>query len=285
MFELSKSSRASAPLNDSIATALGSLVDDAQDKRREPSHSDLTVVIRSHGLEAADPQFQPNPVGKKKRVTSVLSWAIDNDSDAGERLVAGIVSQVRGFGGFRKESANYCGDDAVQNLASAFSTEGYVLTSDGTLHPAVLDGLVGTPLTEALKAYVRRAKTGSRDAALVTGTGKDLLEAVAGHILTDRLKGYPQSSNFPALLAAVFVQLGLTVPSPDDEPPKNEPAQRQVERAMFNLAISINRLRNKEGTGHGRPWESSVTDSEARYAIESMGAVAEFLLTRHEQYH
>jgi len=33
---------------------------------------------------------------------------------------------------------------------------------------------------------VRRAKRGAADAALVTGTGKDLLEAVAAHVLQQR---------------------------------------------------------------------------------------------------
>lgn len=38
-------------------------------------------------------------------------------------------------------------------------------------------------MTEALHAYVRRAKKGSMDSALLAGTGKDLLEAVAKHVL------------------------------------------------------------------------------------------------------
>ena len=80
------------------------------------------------------------------------------------------------------------------------------------------------------------------------GTGKDHLEAVAAHILTERIKGYPATKNFEGLLAAVFLQLGLALPIPDGQPPKGKPVQRQLERAMFNLAISLNRLRNKEGT-------------------------------------
>ncbi|MFM0196117.1 abortive infection family protein [Paraburkholderia strydomiana] len=85
-------------------------------------------------------------------------------------------------------------------------------------------------------------------------------------------------------MPAVFVQLGLAVPSGNDDAPNEEPAQPQVERAMFNLAISLNRLRNKEGTGYGRPWEASVTDEEARFSIESMSAIAEFLLAKHANY-
>ncbi len=128
---------------------------------------------------------------------------------------------------------------------------------DGTLHPLLLDGFSGARLTEALNAYVCRAKAGAQDAALVTGTGKDLLEAVVAHILTERIKGYPANKNFEGLLATVFLQLGLAPPIPDGQPPKGEPVQRQVERAMFNLAVSINRLRNKrkelDTDVHGKP--------------------------------
>lgn len=281
---MSDNKKSNAPLNDSIATALASLVGDAQAERpREPSHSDLAFLFRVHGLEGADPA-QQGVAGKTKRVRTVLYWALEHEKDAGERLVTAIVSQVRGKGGFRPDSPNFVGADAIKNLADAFRSEGYELTSDGLLRAVLLDSLSGAELTEALNAYVRRAKTGADDAALVTGTGKDLLEAVAGHILTERVKGYSASSNFPSLLAAVFERLGLALPLPGQQPPTGEPAQRQVERSMFELAIALNRVRNKEGTGHGRPWLSSVSSSEARFAIESMGAIAEFLMARHADY-
>jgi hypothetical protein len=37
-------------------------------------------------------------------------------------------------------------------------------------------------------------------------------------------------------------------------------------------------LRNKQGTGHGRPWLPSVTPEEARRAVQMMGCVTEMLL-------
>ncbi|WP_223258730.1 abortive infection family protein [Trinickia symbiotica] len=55
--------------------------------------------------------------------------------------------------------------------------------------------------------------------------------------------------------------------------PRGEPARRQAERSVFELAIALNRLRNKEGTGHGRPLLSSVSDADTRLAIEGMGAI------------
>jgi hypothetical protein len=283
---MAENKKNAAPLTDDVATALASLVGDAQSERpREPSHSDLSFLFRTHGLESVDPaQRGQGAVGKTKRVREVLYGAMEHDQEAGERLVFAIVAQVRGKGGFRVESQNFVGNEAIANLTAAFKLEGYELYPDGVLRPIVLDNLSGAELTEALKAYVRRAKTGASDAALVTGTGKDLTEAVAAHILTERVKGYSASHNFPSLLAAVFERLGLALPMPGAHAPSGEPPQRQVERTMFEMALALNRLRNKEGTGHGRSWLPTVTDAEARFAIENMGAISEFLLARHASY-
>lgn len=187
-----------------------------------------------------------------------------------------MIAIVRGHGGFRESSPNFVGKHAIASAAAAFATEGYELTNDGELRPRLLDNLSGVGLAEALEGYVRRAKIGSSDAALVTGTGKDLLEAVAAHILQQKFGSHSQTSNFPTLLGQAFIALGLATSA--DPVSAGEPPNRVIERAMFDLACGINRLRNKQGTGHGRPWVPTVTDAEARMAIETMGIIAERLL-------
>ena len=59
---------------------------------------------------------------------------------------------------------------------------------------------------------MRREKRGAENAALVTGTGKDLLEATAAHILVERWGAYSSSANFPTLLGQAFVALGFATP-------------------------------------------------------------------------
>lgn len=54
--------------------------------------------------------------------------------------------------------------------------------------------------------------------------------------------------------------------------------QRRVDAALYETACAVNALRNSQGTGHGRPFPPSVTDAEARVAIECMGVVSERLL-------
>jgi len=271
-----KKEMTTAPLSDEIIFALSRLVDDAQVKTREPSHSDIEFQVNLSKLSVGDPKQQGQVVGKAKRLRSTLSWALEHNTSAGEEIVERIVATVRACGGFRPGSPNFVGEQPVKDLINAFGAQGYELSSDGELRPFVLDNLSGAALTEALKAYARRAKRGVSDTALLTGTAKDFVEATAAHVLTCRFGRYPEHTNFPTLLGQAFISLGLA--TPQDSPPPNEPPQRDVQRAMYTLACKINKLRNREGSGHGRPWLPSVTDAEAKTSLELMGCIAEFML-------
>lgn len=266
------------PLTDSMITALARLVDDSQIERREPSHSDIEFHIKQAGLFAADPSNLGKPVGKSKRVRGTLSWALSNNLQAGEQLVCSLVALVQGYGGFRSTSSNFCGLEAITNLSSVFASQGWELDGDGGLRPKVLESLVGKAMTTALVSYVDRARRGSLDSPLVTGTAKDLLEAVAAHVLTEKWGSYNSGSNFPALLGQAFNALGFATDA--DPVVSGEPIHKRVERAAFVLGCTLNTLRNKEGTGHGRPWLSSVTPSQARFSVESMGNISSLMLDK-----
>jgi hypothetical protein len=266
-----------APLTEAIAVAIAGLVDDGQDEvKREPTHFDLDQWVRRFGLAGGDPKSSGAPVGKRKRVLGALRWASEHDLASGERAVVALIDVVRGRGGFRPESTNYVGQEALANARATFETEGFVLGSDGELRPAVLESLSGAALTTALRSYVRRAKAGVEDAALLVGTGKDLLEAAAKHVLQVKYNADPTSANFPTLLGQAFNAVGLC--TPHHPRVAGEAAQCDVDRALFELGCAVNRLRNKEGTGHGRPWITSVNAAEARVAVEAIGIVAERLL-------
>ena len=266
-----------APLSDRIAVGVAKLVDDAMSDTRSPSHSELQFQINRAGLQDADPNQQGNLVGKAKRVRAILTWAIEHDHTQGECFVAALVAHIQACGGFRPSSPDYCGEDAIENARSAFKSEGFDLGSDGDLRPLVLENLSGAALTDALQAYVRRAKPGIGDAALVTGTSKDLLEATAAHVLQQIYGSYSHTANFPTLLGQAFAALNLPTSQTPCQP--GEPPQCRVDRALFDLACAINTLRNKQGSGHGRPWLPTVTQSESRIAIESMGIIAERMIT------
>ncbi|WP_144481471.1 abortive infection family protein [Cytobacillus oceanisediminis] len=268
-----------APLTDEILFALAKLVDDAQQTTREPSHSEIEYQITRFKLEQGDPHFQKHSVGKAKRVRSILNWAMENNLDAGEKFVGSFIALLRALGGFRESSKNYVGKEAIMNTQAAFKSEGWELSSDGDLRPIVLDNLSELEQEEALRAYITRAKKGVEDAALLAGTGKDLLEAVCGFILTKLWGHYPTTSNFPTLLGQTFTSLNLVYDKSKIDPSSRR-SQQRFEASLYELGCSLNNLRNKEGTGHGRPFLTTITDSEAKSAIESMGMIAAFLMNK-----
>ena len=268
-----------APLTDSVIFAMARLVDDAPSATREPSHSDLEFQINRARLTSGDPKAQGQLVGKAKRIRGTLSWALENNPSGGEALVESLLSFLRASGGFRPGSPNFVGAEVITNAIAAFRAEGFTLTQDGELQPQILENLSGAALSTALESYIRRAKRGAEDAALLSGTSKDLLEATAAHILVERNGSYPQGANFEGLLGMAFVAIDLATPQHPIQP--GESPQRKTERAMFSLACGVNAMRNKLGTGHGRPWLTNITETEARAAVQFMGTIAEWLLHAH----
>lgn len=263
-------------LSNAIITAVARMVDDAQQDRRDPAHSDLGFLLEQVGLKDAD---LTTPAGKEKRIRHVLTWAGEHDLDRGEQLVVRLISMIKGFGGFRPNSPNYVGPDAIENAREAFASEGLVLTLDGELQRRLLERLDDPETPRVLRSYVRRANRGADDAALVVGTGKDLLEATAAYVRLIRFNEPEDGSiNLPTLLGQAFVGLGLATPQITPEP--GEAPWLEVERRMFDLGCAVNRLRNKEGIGHGHVFLPSVSSDQARAAIQAMGLISELLLNR-----
>jgi hypothetical protein len=255
------------------------LVDDWQDPR-EPSHSDIGSALTRAGLADGDPHNDPRApkVGKQKRVRQALAWAMDNDDDAGGRAVAALIDTIRGCGGFMARSQNYCGEDAISTCVAAFSDQSAELTSDGILRPRSLSALAGRELTAALQSYVARAQKGYEDSVLLAGTDKDIIEAVAAHVVTERFGSYSPQADFPTLLGQAFIAVGLDAQQPKAESGGVEGARTELSVTLYRLGCAVNRFRNKAGSGHGRPFVPELSPAEIRAATESAGLVAGRLL-------
>jgi hypothetical protein len=89
---------------------------------------------------------------------------------------------------------------------------------------------------------------------------------------------YPAGAHFHPLLGIAFMALNLAAPGMPEQ--QGESPAKNMERGMFASAIAVNRLRNKQGTGQGRPFLPSMTADEAKAAIEIMGGGASCLLAK-----
>lgn len=267
-------------LSDALVEAVSRLVDDWQ-STREPSHSDIgSAFLRARLPVQADPHTDPTApkVGKQKRVRQALAWEMENDEPAGLRAVTALIGVVRGCGGFRPGSTNYCGEDAITTCIEAFGDEPVQLTLDGILRRRSLASLSGRELTDALRSYVTRAQRGYEDSVLVAGTDKDIIEATAAHVVTERYGSYPQQSDFPTLLGQAFIAVGLSAQVPKVSLGGIDGARTELSVALYRLGCAVNRFRNKAGSGHGRPFLPELTAKEVRAATEAAGVIAGMLL-------
>lgn len=261
-------------LNDEVAVAVARFFDAGSG----PSHDELSRLFARHGLSRADPLAAGEVnVGKMKRVRAVLLYAAEQDHRGGNALTRSLLDALRATGSFRQGSQTYAGDDLIGAAASAFNGQGYHLDETGHLRPRVLDNLDGADLTAALDSYVTRARTGAEDAALLVGTSKDLLEATARHVLVQTTGAY-QSRDFASTLYLAYDRLGLLQPPQACVEALDPNPWLAIEQALWLLGIAVNRLRNAEGTGHGRPFPTSISGDQSRVAVESIGVVSQLLL-------
>jgi hypothetical protein len=247
---------------------------------RGPSHDELGRAFRRVGLDAADPAVDAvpgEPIGKVKRVRQVLSHAIDHDTAAGDRLVKFLLGSIKASGAFRPDSESYAGLETIQAARDAFRVQGFDLDPEGNLRQLAVESLEGAEANAVLNAYVRRANLGSEDAAQVVGTGKDLLEAAARHALVETSGWYSTTADFPTTLHQAFDRLGLQPAHPLLKSLDTDP-HKAFEQALYVLGNAVNRLRNAEGTGHGRPSAPTLEPDEARLSIRAMALVSEVLL-------
>lgn len=263
-----------APLNDAIIHAVCRLVDDYGNPR-EPAHSQIGFEIERAGLAEFDPGKNPKPVGKERRLRQVLTMAQEQQVAKGQLLVGRTISLLQGCGGFMEGGPNYAGHDAVAIAQEAFKGEGWELAWNGDLGPLLLDGVTGAEAEIVLRGYVRRLRRNPDDSPLVVGTSKDLLEATAKHVLLERWGAVPDA-NFPGLLGQAFTALEMATRHGPKEP--GEAPQRDIERAYYELGCSVNRLRNKEGTGKGNAFLPTVTPVEARAACQAMALISDYML-------
>ena len=78
-----------------------------------------------------------------------------------------------------------------------------------------------------------------KDAALLVGTGKDLLEATAAHVISELFGHYPHQANFPTLLGQAFTALGLATPETIVQ--QGEAPQRRLERSSARGGLRCER--------------------------------------------
>ena len=111
--------------------------------------------------------------------------------------------------------------------------------------------------------------------ALTPVRPEEILFDITAHVISEKYGQYSQQANFPTLLGQAFTVLGVATPH---TPPQPGESHCGVERSLYEAGCAVNALRNKTGTGHGRPFLPGLSDDEARAAVQLIGIISGLLL-------
>jgi hypothetical protein len=143
------------------------------------------------------------------------------------------------------------------------------------------DGL-GDDEWEAIKEAEDRllgAKATS-DAALVVGSAKELCEAIAKVVIAERGEVPASAADLPQVITTAHKLLEYQ----PGEGLATDPEARKIAQGLKSIVLGLGEMRNRHGTGHGRPAPSGVTDEHAALSFDASLAWSGWALRRLEPY-
>jgi hypothetical protein len=183
------------------------------------------------------------------------------------------ATQLRLTGCFQPDSPY---EHEAQALRAAFRRAGYSLSEDGTLLTVgAIDLTTGN--RDALDEQIERLRRATDDPAQLIGSAKDLLEAVAKFVLEELGSTVGASTDFNQLWYLARERLGIR---PEDVA-AGQPGADEVKKilgASWTIAEQVNRLRNVQGTGHGRTVPTALSAEAALLVVREVCSLAQFVL-------
>ena len=263
-------------MNSEIASALARFFEGG----KGPSHDELDRVFLKSGLERFDPapNAESRDVGKMKRVRGALLEGSQPDPAATLLFVKDLTAMLKARGCFIQGHDQFASEAVIRAAQAAMKGVGWRLDASGDLYPESISGLEGRDLSEALKQYVRRIQRASDDDALTIGSAKELLEAAARHVMVEATGSFDRHADFPTTLFRASTLAGSGVPTSRMIDDLDADPFRAVEQGLALTALAVNRLRNLEGTGHGRPTPTRATRRQGIIAAQAAAAICYVLL-------
>ena len=266
-----------APLTDDVAAAVAAFFHGGDG----PKHSAISRVLTSAGYGDGY-EYTPDGSGpnKEERVLRAFAYALRAPGN-GRRLVDGLLSALRHerlIGVAQSERS-----DDEERLRQALARSGWYLDDDGVLHAfAGID--VDSGGREALDEQLTRLRASTADPALLIGTAKDLLEAVAKFVLEETGMEVPSSIAFDQLWHIARERLGVLPDRVDPSLPGYKAIQA-IHQSSWTIARNVNDLRNLQGTGHGRTLPTGVSEDLGLLVVREACSVAEYMLRLLDREH
>ena len=266
------------PVSDEIAATLGAFVSGGAG----PTHTVLTRIFNQTGYGRAAPYDAKSPsqqLNKESRVQMTIQAAV-RDPARSLDLVEGLLSAYSSSGFFNQSKDPILEKERCikRRLAKqAFMQIGWELTTSGEIHPAGVASVVSTEGRPAIEEQLERLRRSSDDPALMLGTAKEMLESTAKYVCESFSVPYDNIRSFDTLWCHARELIGLLPQQVNLSEPGAEEL-RTILESSWTIASMANKLRNKEGTGHGRTLPTAINPSVATLVVREVCNVVQFVL-------
>ena len=266
------------PVSDEIAATLGAFVLGGHG----PTHSNLTQVFERTSYGSAAPYNSKSTnqyLNKVDRVRLTIQAAIKNPTRARD-LIEGLLSEYRASGLFKTMEDMQNGKEGLERYRlakEAFMRSGWELTESGEIFPAGFSSVVKTEGRPAINEQLDRLRRGSDDPALMIGTAKEMLESTAKYVCETFSVPYRVNMSFNELWHLARERLGILPKQVDQSQPGAEEL-REILQSSWSIARMTNKLRNDEGTGHGRTLTTAIGPSVAHFVVREACNVVQLVL-------
>lgn len=234
---------------------------------------DIDGFFTDAGLTAVEVPADQLPAGQRRSLVECYYAGVDWTSEADVERV------LQAYQSILNETASDYRDTLIRQLRS----DGVDVSDDGIVRmgaPPLSAGMLhGLQDRQALARYEQRMQQSvDADPELAIGSAKELLEAVSRMILEDAgVEPRPTWSAYELFREAAR-HLDLSVSDVPDERAGAEEIRR-VLGGMAAVVTGTAELRNRFGTGHGRPERpSGLGPRHARLAVGASVTLVNFLL-------
>ena len=265
------------PVSDEIASTLAAFVSGGG-----PTHSNLTQVFERTGYGSAAPynsRSTNQQLNKVDRVRLTIQAAIEDPTRAHE-LIEGLLSEYRACSLFntmedqQKEGKRL---ERYRLAKQAFMRSGWELTESGEIFPAGVISLVATEGRPAINEQLERLRRGLDDPALMLGIAKEMLESTAKYVCKAFSVPYRMNTSFDELWHLARERLGI-LPEQVEQSQPGAKELREILQSSWSIARMTNKLRNDEGTGHGRTLTTAIGPSVAHFVVREACNVVQLVL-------
>ena len=241
-----------------------------------PTHSDMDIAFRRAGVSS--PQGTAlQSIPKKRRIMIAFEQA----ELAGERAIEALIRALTTALATQRvfETQRPSTQKMVDELRRQLARLGWGLDETGTL-TSVAAVAVQAGGRDALEQQLKRLRNSGDDVSLMLGAAKDAFEAAAKFVLDERQETYQADESLEALVNRAMKLAGIST-RPADVTDEASKALAALNQTVPKIAEAVRKVRNDQGSGHGRTALATVGPAEAAYVRDLTHSVVNFLLAEH----